>query len=352
LIDDEGIAAVERSKDERDLGMMRAVALPVLAGTLVGLPARDALAQGPSCSQVAVEADASVAARWPELTQRVRDAFQAREDVDRCARILLTFHEGAMAVAVVLPDGRSAQRSVSRRDDVIPVLEALLIVPPAPPTRAVPSSPATSTTSAPATPPTMPHLTDSPVPTTASAPVREAPGSTPAQPSSHLRIELSVLTGARIGDGHASVGLGAVSFLDLSGWLVGFAGRADRYEMLDGTRSSGALELALLGGRRLRFRTMALDLVGGPAVALGGTSTYAMASKTGNEQSASVSNTVPRLLVEARLVFAAMSTVHTFVAVDGDFGPASSPDASQWPIAPRLPTWTAGLALGATVGTP
>jgi hypothetical protein len=96
---------------------------------------------------------------------------------------------------------------------------------------------------------------------------------------------------------------------------------------------------------------MALDLVGGPAVALGGTTTYATQS-TGNEQSASVSNTVPRFLVEARLVFAALSTVHTFVAVDGDFGPANSPDASRLPNAPHLPTWTAGLALGATVGTP
>jgi hypothetical protein len=337
---------------KRGLGMMRAVALPVLAGTLVGLPARDALAQGPSCSQVAVEADASLETRWPDLTQRVRDAFEAREDVDRCARILLSLHEAVIGVEVVLLDGRSAQRSVSRRDDVVPALEALLIVPPAPLARAVPTPPATTTTSAPSMLPMTPHLADSAAPTAASAPVREAPGARPTQPSSHLRIELSVLTGARIGDGQASVGLGALSFLDLSEWLVGFAGRADRYETLDGTHPASALELALLGGRRLRFRTMALDLVGGPAVALGGTTTYATASPTGNGQSASASNTAPRLLVEARLVFAALSTVRTFVAVDGDFGPANSPDASLLPNAPHLPTWTAGLALGATVGTP
>jgi hypothetical protein len=133
---------------------------------------------------------------------------------------------------------------------------------------------------------------------------------------------------------------------------VGFAGRADRYQTLGGTHSAGALELALLGGRRWWFRTMALDLVGGPAVALGGTTTYSTGSQTGNDQSASASNTVLRFLVEARLVFAALSTVHTFVAVDGDFGPANSPDASRLPNAPHLPTWTAGLALGATVGTP
>jgi hypothetical protein len=196
-----------------------------------------------------------------------------------------------------------------------------------------------------------PRPANATVRTGAPEPVREPLGPEPAPPSDHLRVELSVLTGARIGDGQAGVGLGAVSFLDLSGWLVGFAGRADRYEMLGGTHSAGALELTLLGGRRLRFRTIALDLVGGPALALGGTTTYETRSPT-NIQSASVSNTVPRFLVEARLVFAALSTVHTFVAVDGDFGRANSPDANLLPNAPHLPTWTAGLALGATVGTP
>jgi hypothetical protein len=187
-------------------------------------------------------------------------------------------------------------------------------------------------------------------PTTASVPVRESPASMLAQPSSRLGIELSAWTGARIGDGQASVGLGALSFLDLSGWLVGFAGRADRYEQLSGARSAGALELALLGGRRLALRTMALDLVAGPAVALGGTTKYSTQLPTGDNVSASASNTVRRVLVEARLAFAAQSTVHTFVSIDGDFGPANSPDASQVPNAPRLPTWTAGVAFGATVG--
>jgi hypothetical protein len=163
-------------------------------------------------------------------------------------------------------------------------------------------------------------------------------------------IELSALIGARVGDGQAGVGLGALSFLDVAGWLVGFAGRADRYEVPGGARTA-ALELGLLGGRRLRFRTMALDLIAGPAMALGGQTTYESVSPAGDKTSASASNTVPRLIVEARLAFAALSTVHTFVGIDGAFGPPNSPDASLLPNAPRLPAWTAGLALGATVGT-
>jgi hypothetical protein len=332
--------------------MMRTVAFPILAGILSGLPARDARAEGPSCSQMTIEADPSVEARWPRLSQRVRETFEAREDLDRCARVLLSSRDEMISVDVSLPDGRSAHRSVSEREDVIPALEALLIVPRGAPIREEMSSPFTTTTAAPSMLATATPLpAGSPALKVASLPAREAPGPMPAQPSSHLRIELSVLTGARIGDGQASVGVGAVSFLDLSGWLVGFAGRADRYEMLGGAHHAAALELALLGGRRLRLRTMALDLVGGPAVALGGTAIYETQTQAGDVRQ-SASNTVPRLLVEARLVFAALSTVHTFVAVDGDFGPANSPDASLLPNAPRLPTWTAGLALGATVGTP
>jgi hypothetical protein len=134
--------------------------------------------------------------------------------------------------------------------------------------------------------------------------------------------------------------------------------------MLTGGWSGGALELALLGGRRIRFGSMALDLAAGPAVALQGTTTFqrttsksqSAAGDRGSASSANVwassSSTVPRLLLEARLAFGARSTVHTFVGIDGDFGPANSPDASQLPDAPRLPVWTVGLALGATVGTP
>jgi hypothetical protein len=341
--------------------MMRTVGVPVLAGVLVAMSARDAYAEGSSCSQVAIEADASIVARSPELPKRVRDTFTAREDVERCARISLTFQDGMIDVDVVLPDGRSAHRSVSRREDVVPALEALLIVPAAPPTRAEPSSSSAAASRATATPaiatsalstaPAMPSAADLAAAMVMSVPGHEGPTSMPAEPASHLGIELSVWTGARIGDGQAGLGLGALSFLDMAGWLVGFAGRADRFEPLGGAHPGAALELVLMGGRRLRIGTMALDLVAGPAVALGGTTTYNTQSPMGGGLSASASNTVPRLLIEARLAFAALSTVHTFVAVDGDFGPAGSPDASLLPNAHLLPIWTAGLALGATVGT-
>ncbi len=172
-------------------------------------------------------------------------------------------------------------------------------------------------------------------------------------PQNRVRIELSVLTGARIGDGQAGIGLGAVSFLDLSGWLVGFEGRADHYRPLSGGPSDGsALEFAVLGGRRFRFRDIALDLTAGPAAAMQGTATFeTRTAPTGAIVTKSSSSTVPRLLLGTRVSFGARSVLHTFVGIDGELGPSRSGDPG-FPGASRLPVWTLGLALGATVGTP
>jgi hypothetical protein len=185
------------------------------------------------------------------------------------------------------------------------------------------------------------------------APDRDASGPSSGHRPNWLRIELSVVTGARIGDGQTSIGLGALSFLDLSGWLVGFAGRADRYKTLSGgPTDGGALELAVLGGRRFRFPEVALDVIAGPAAAMQGTATFeTRSSVTGNDVTKSSSSTVPRLLLGARVSFSALSTLHTFVGVDGELGPSRA-GGTDVPGAPRLPVWTLGLALGATVGTP
>jgi hypothetical protein len=179
---------------------------------------------------------------------------------------------------------------------------------------------------------------------------------------SHLRVELSVATGARVGDGQTSLGLGALSFLDLSGWLVGFEGRFDRYQKVGDQKSatpndaqgppdgaSAALELAVLGGRRVRLGSVALDFLVGPAAALQGTSTSQVQTQAGTRTQSS-SSTVPRLLAAFRLNLAASATLHPFVGLDGELGPARAGDDAP-PGAPRLPIWTLGLALGATVGT-
>jgi hypothetical protein len=331
--------------------------LPIFAGLLGSLCARPAVANEQPCSPMAVEADADVRRRWPELPERVRKAFEAREDIDACARVTLIMTNGSVTIEVVLPDGRSASRSVSKREDVVPTLEALLLVPSH---RTHAETTALERSSSPP-PPTSPSTATSPdapsrgaenlpfvaLPTATRDGRAEAPA---GSPPSRLRIELSVVTGARIGDGQASVGAGALAFLDLGGWLVGFGGRADRYETLGGVYSSTAIEVAILGGRRIWLKNLALDLTGGPALVPQGTTTFQSQTMSGTT-SGSSSSIAPRLLVSARLNISAHSTLRTFVGVDGELGPARASDGDPLPGAPQLPIWTLGLALGASVGT-
>src|SRR5882724_5032156 len=267
------------------------VSLPLLAGTFAVFCAEPALAEAPACSPLAVAVDPPLTSRWPGLLGDVREALDTRDDIDRCAQVRLKSQDSAITVEVRLPDGRAAARSVSRRDDIVPTLESLLLVPQreaqAQPSMLEPSR----SKAALAKPRSVPAAASHPgTPALALSGVvavsdRDVSPQSSAQKPSSLRIELSVLSGARIGDGQTSVGLGALSFLDLSGWLVGFEGRADRYRMIAHTDSptatapdrasdGGALELAVLGGRRLRFDNMALDLCAGPAVALQGTATF------------------------------------------------------------------------------
>src|SRR5450755_818431 len=234
--------------------MMRCypAALSVLTGILAVVCVRPALAEDASCSSLGIQLDASTSTHWPGLINDIRQAFEARDDIDRCARITLTMRDAFFSVEVLLPDGRTAARTVSRREDVVPTLESLLLVPQHIKREQASAleplglkRPAAKSASAP--PSASPALAWN-VPLGRSAAVGERDASEPSlmRRESRLRIELSVVTGGRIGDGQTGVGLGALSFLELSGWLVGFEGRADRYRPLSGgPTDGGALELAL-----------------------------------------------------------------------------------------------------------
>jgi hypothetical protein len=310
---------------------------------LAVLCARPVLAA--DCVPIRVEADPGVTDRWPELPGRVREALEGRDDIDGCGTVRLGATSGTVRVEVLLPDGRSASRSVSRSEDVIPTVEALLLLPhaaapsrshdPAPPIeRAGPvASPARTVRAEPVLPASV-------VAATAIATVARTGG---------LGFELSVVTGARTGGGQASVGVGVLSFLIVGRWLLGFQGRADGYWALSpGGVPGGVLELGLLGGRRFRSGNIGLDLLGGPAAAVQGTATFSAMGPDGQNYRASRSSTMPRLLAGARLNFGMGSVLRTFVGLDAGMGPAGGRDV---PGAPRLPPVSVGLTLGATVGT-
>jgi hypothetical protein len=313
-----------------------------LAASTAALGARLALA-GP-CPPLTVEIDAEVRSRWPEAPQQVVEAFDGREDIDACALVQLAMSGGRIALKVVLPDGRSAARALSRREDVVPTLEALLLLP----RRAAP--PASEVSLLPAPPPPAAPARPAAAPASQAVAARRTP-SAPAREPSRVAVELSLAGGARVGDGQTGAGLGVVSFVDIARWLVGLEGRADVYTPIGGGPQAGGLQLALLVGRRLRSGTLALDLVGGPALVREGTSVTITQPAIGEPRiEMSGPEDSPRLRLGARLSFRAQAVLRTFVGLEADVGSRSDAGRLAFDMG-RLPAWTVGLVLGATVGS-
>jgi hypothetical protein len=323
--------------------------------TIAALTAASAPATAAPCPGLAVEVQAAARARWPALGEQIRQEFAGRDDVDPCARVAVTLRGSSALVTVTLSDGRLAGRSASRPDDITPTLAALLLVPQAPAVLPV-------ATSAAAAPGTAAPETLEPVPAArlkadpdgsdrahvaVARPERPPMGSDPA--ASPVHLDLSIGMGARVGDGQAGVGLGVISLVEIDAWLVGLQARADSYRGLSPGPTTGALEFAALGGRRLRAGTLVLDFLAGPALGMQvvGKSVKQVGS---TEPAMTTSPTIePRLLVGTRLTFRAQSTVRTFVGLDGDFALTDTTNPSA--ALPPLPAWTVGLVLGATVGT-
>lgn len=325
--------------------------LAMSAPVLAMLAAGPALAADASCTAVIVEADAAVRAIWPDVIERLREAFDTRDDIDSCARVRLASRKDAVAVEVTLGDGRAATRSVSRREDLAPTLAALLVVPERTPLSVqvepepLPPPPAAASRS-PARP--LAALHDSPLHMSRAPEPAGAGG---------VGIEFSLTTGACIGDGQAGAGGGIRSFLDIVDWLVGVEARLDSYRRLSGSPSADVLELVLRGGRRFSHGTWALDITAGPALAmLGSTSTSAASSQdmpagVHPPEAASTHGLTPRMLVSAQLNLGTDAVLRWFLGVNGEFGATHGVGDVLPSFMPRLPSWTVGLALGATVGT-
>src|SRR5215216_2288006 len=157
---------------------------------LLSAVAPHAVAAPHGCAAPAVESDPAFRSRFPDLLERVERELSGRSDIDACARIDLRGSEAVIVVAVTLPDGRAASRSLTRREDVLPSLQALLLVPaptPAPPPVAAREG---------AAPNGLRHEPREP-----DAGVRRLNA-----PARHLGFELSVISGVRVGDGQLGYG--------------------------------------------------------------------------------------------------------------------------------------------------
>ena len=341
--------------------------MPILAGLFApGVRALDS-----SCPELAVEVNPLLRSRWPDARKRVGETFEARDDIEACARVRLRLRGRSIVVDVVLPDGRVASRSVARREDVVPTLEALLLVLqpltaeaeieleraalPEPERQPEPALPEPERQPAPPQPQPAQPATE--LTLASGRPVVDRGASSPtlaetSHSDSSLGFEFSIATGVRIGAGQVGLGLGALSFLDIAGWLLGVEGRVDQYQRVTDGLAAAALEIALLLGRRFRFDGLALDLTAGPAVALlqGGTE-IAEAAPTPQPRVFSDSGVTARVLACARLNFSAHSVLRSFVGIDAAFEPAQLAVAEPDRDVVRLPGWSLGIAVGATVGT-
>jgi hypothetical protein len=318
------------------------------------LTARTAPAAERRCPAVTVEADAGVRAAFPDVVERIQGEFTARPEVDSCARVGLRLRDDDdIELSVALPDGRASSRTVADAEDVVPTLQALLLIPvPASAPREEPAQTSSLVT----------------VPPQTTALVDDTSDSKPGAPSTDVRelgVELSALTGVRAGDGQVAYGGGALSLVEVQRWLFGFEGRVDAYQSMDGSDPESALELALLVGRRIYFESVALDLTVGPAVAMKGIAPLAQTDAAPVDPSRNprppppgpepTTGPVPRLLLGARLGFAPRSVLRAFLGFEGELGPPQGDDPSELPrnevSSPRMPRYTAGVVLGATVGT-
>jgi hypothetical protein len=329
-----------------------------------------ALAAERGCLGPTIDADADFRARFPDLLERLQGELAARTDLDPCARAVLRAEGSAVVTLMVtLPDGRTASRRVTQADDVMPTLQALLLLPATPSVAALAERPAASAAATSAVP--LPASTRRSTPRHRvllhGDPDRldrlDRDASAPAHAPRSFGVELSVLTGARMGDGQLGLGAGALGFLEVHGWLLGFESRVDVYRPLLNGDPETALELALLAGRRFDFGPVALDLSAGPAVAMKGLafSQTRSAQVMGTGAAAPTmprppepdpsTGPVPRLLLAARLGFSPRSVFRTFVGVDAAVGQRRATFTPESASA-RLPAFSLGLALGATVGTP
>lgn len=341
--------------------------LPAFFAAVLGLlPPTLARATDQGCSAPSVEADSAFNERYPGLLDQVRQELAGAAGLDACARVELRRGPEGVLVAVSLPDGRRASRELNRPDDVLPTLQALLLVPDSP--EPLPTAESKSSTK----PDPTPAERTTSEPTKRAAPRRAAPRASvsaadevdraaPVEQPRELGFELSAVTGVRIGDGQVGYGGGVLSFLEIKRWLIGFQGRADGYRSLRGGDPDTALELGILGGKRFDLGGSALDLTLGPALAMRGMafsqSESVAVTSSSTTPMAPVSQPVPReeevgpsprLLLAARWGFRPRSTFRTFIGIDGEIGPSSE---ALEPDAARMPLYTVGLSLGATVGT-
>ena len=187
------------------------------------------------------------------------------------------------------------------------------------------------------------------------------PASEPERARRRQHRVLARRAGARIGDGQAGLGLGALTSRRRrgDGWSASrvrpiVTSRSTGARRPDGAEARGCWQAGVSG-----LGDTALDLTAGPAAGAARIRRRRHQSAgRGCRRTAPPPTTPPRLTtISARgsacpAEPSARARSPPFVGLDGEFALERPPSSTCAPDEPRLPPWTAGLVLGATVGTP
>jgi hypothetical protein len=267
--------------------------------------------------------------------QNLCDALADEGGVDPSAVIDLHASAGGMRVEVTLAEGRRAEREVGTPDELVPTVEALVLLPEvtraAPAQAAAPPSPPSA-----AAPPSPPPAAETPPPPSAAV-AEPAPAAT--------SLELGVaITGHWSGaPGYVSSGMFVYAGARVNGWLIGLGLRWDAFDVALHPTLSG-LEGESAGASLLLARTLFERQAW--AFELGAAGQLLVATQeleAANERELGRSAAEFLLGLHGRLLLLP-GAVRPTILLDAALAPARLRHGLT--LYQKLPVWSIGVALG------
>ncbi len=288
------------------------------------------------CEDSRVRIQGKPEVRWLEPIVRSCEALRTMEDVDGTARVRIVPSGNELIVEVALRDGRSTLRRVKEPAGLLPTLEALLTVLPAPTVEV----PKTETAG-------LAHANDV-APTKAVPSPAVIVASEPTAPP--FSVEIGASAGGRVAGSKAYLSVAPAVFAQLRAgeWLFGMHARWDILQVLEKTPVSGfemeTIAVGLSVSRRLTIPLGSVDIGLSPRVVA---ETQSFLVK-GSEQADTQADV--RIGAYSRAAFG-HSSLRLFVELDADLSPGRARrDIRIDPSLPPLPSWSAGLGAGVVWG--
>lgn len=276
-----------------------------------------------SCSGIPLVVDESVQPVWYQAVRAACDTIGTHGEVDRSASIHMAQRGEDLVVSVRLPDGRSAERRISRSESVAPTLEALVLLPPQREARA-----------------------EAPAPVHSENAQAFSPRPVVAAPAAPLGVEVGGGMSGRIAGSvpYGSVGAAGFASFRSGRWLLDLGMRWEIIQRPLRTNVS-----------TLEMRTMAASLAverrivdSGPTIDLGAGPSFVFETQTfdvsGEEKGGAESDV--RIAAQGRIA-GGDAPLRWVLGLDGELAPSriGRPRRIDETL-PPLPAWSAGLLMG------